>query len=309
MFAQRLRMLDALSLEQPLEHRNATAARCPGRGAALDPRDVTRAIGNCEQMRAFAHRVARADLRFVGRRPHAPLRHCRRDSDAGSAGSGRPTSGRSVPYAVASPTRDSARHVRRMVGDNEFGVGAFRRALSATSSAPSGRPMCIAEAGHVDAQQLELRWTYRHRGIRRCHRATGRRPLGLALPGATGPSSGPRLPRLHRSRRSVNRLCGSRCRSAHRRARRRRGRRREPVRHGAGCRRRTPAARPSIDVPLDSEARSPSWCVSIADVDTPVCTARPNFVTNPASTAHRRRRRPERASAGCRTRPRVASSP
>ena len=128
-FAQGLGHLDALRLEQPLEHRNATAAGGSGRGGALDRRHVGGALGNSAADRALGHRVARADLRVVGQRAQAHLGAGRCDQRR-RVGRQRPADQRAqgaVRAGVAD--EDAAQQRRRVVGDDEFGVRALCRVV------------------------------------------------------------------------------------------------------------------------------------------------------------------------------------
>ena len=213
--AQRLGLLHALGLEQLLEHGTQTAAGGAGGGAGLDRRHVARALGDGAADRALGDVVAGADLRVVGQRADTRAARSSPGSDqrAGSPGSWRPTMRpqRRVRGRVAD--QDAAQQRLRVVGDAPVWRRSLGRVVEHDLEAPSVAPMRVAEAGHVDAEQLELGRQVRARELRRAAEQTVGDHLGGGVARRDQPVAAA-LDRGHLADRVdvADRLCGKRCR-------------------------------------------------------------------------------------------------
>ena len=205
-----------LGVEQLLDQRHAAAAARAGPGARLDAGDVGAALlGDRAQIAPLVHVVARADLRVVGQRASraaAPLDAGEDQLAAGSPAARcrwRP-SGAACRTPPASPTRmppssgwpssvDARASCRRPR------PGRRRR----RSQRALGRGERVAEARHVDAEQLELG---RHVGAgearRPAEQARRRRPRPSRSRARPGRRSGRRR-RAHSPIAKMSRVGGA----------------------------------------------------------------------------------------------------
>ena len=257
------------------------------------PRHVAAAVGDRVARSPLRDVVARADLRVVGQRADAQSRAALSDpageiSAIGSPGSGSPTIGRRTPYADGVADEDAAEQRLRVVGEHQLGVGLVDGVVDHHLEAVRRGAHRVAEAGDVDAEQLELG---RHVGAGEL-RGAAEQPVGDDLGdrvarGRPGRSSGPRPRRPHRSRRcwgrgvAQDRSVSTPPRSATSR----------PASRASSSRGRTPAAKTTsagvdgrpvaqrhphrvvVGGPPDG---SIALCRRILSVPTPACTVMPS---------------------------------
>ncbi len=153
--------VDALGLEQLLEQWDAGTARRARPGALLQGGYVRAAVGDRVDEIALGDVVAGTDLRGGGQRADAQLcctgaRSARRDDRERVAG--KPLADHRPQYPVGGGIahQDAAQQRGRVVGEDQLGVGLLDRVVDDHLEAVRRRAHRVAEAGHVDAQQLEL---------------------------------------------------------------------------------------------------------------------------------------------------------